>query len=152
VSILADNVEPLLYDIVAGRLARADAINLLRRQLHDNAEAEALSIEAHTLRTELDNIGLERAEGLLTGKQAKIATDRLLEKLAAVERCQQDQERLRVFDKIPLGTPQVEDAVRGLVPDRFRAVLSVIMDVTVMPVGKSGKVFNPERVVIEWRR
>jgi hypothetical protein len=32
-------------------------------------------------------------------------------------------------------------------------VLGVIMDVTVMPVGKRGRVaFDPERVKIEWRR
>jgi DNA invertase Pin-like site-specific DNA recombinase len=151
VSILAENVEPLVYHIVAGRLAMPDAVDLLKAEQHDTAAAEELRIERATLLTELDNIGVERAEGLLTGRQAKIATDRINEKLAAIEREQHDQERLRVFDGLPLGTPEVVDATNNLSPDRFRAVLGVLATVIVAPVGKSGKVFNPERVQVNWR-
>ena len=93
----------------AGRLAKPDAIDLLKAELHDDAEAETLRIEANTLTAELDAIGVERAEGLLTGRQAKIATDRINEKLAAIRHRQADQERLRVFDGIPLGKPEVAD-------------------------------------------
>jgi DNA invertase Pin-like site-specific DNA recombinase len=151
VSILAENVEPLVYRIVAGRLAMPDAVDLLKAEQHDTAAAETLRTQRATLLTELDNIGLERAEGLLTGRQAKIATDRINEKLAAIEGEQHDQERLRVFDGLPLGTPQVAAAVKKLSPDRFRAVLGVLATVTVAPVGKSGRVFNPERVQVVWR-
>lgn len=151
VSILGDNVEPLVYRIVSGRLAMPDAVDLLKAEQHDTAEAEVLRTERATLLTELDNIGLERAEGLLTGKQAKIATDRLNEKLAAIEARQQDQERLRVFDGIPLGKPEVADAITQLTPDRFRAVLDVLAVITVAPVGKSGRIFNEERVQVQWR-
>jgi DNA invertase Pin-like site-specific DNA recombinase len=151
VSILAENIEPLVYRIMTGRLAKPDAVDLLKAEQHDTAEAEALRIERATLLTELDNIGLERADGLLTGKQAKIATDRINEKLAAIEARQHDQERLRVFADLPLGKPEVANAVGNLSPDRFRAVLDVLATVTVAPVGKSGKVFNPERVQVAWK-
>ena len=43
-----------------------DAIDLLKAELHDEAEAEALRIETQTLLAELDNLAVERAEGLLT--------------------------------------------------------------------------------------
>ena len=79
------------------------------------------------------------------------ATDRITEQLAAIERREQDAERLRVFDGIPLGTTEVADAVSRLSPDRLRAVLDVLMTVTVMPVGKGGHMFNPERVQVNWR-
>ena len=46
VSIRAEHVEPLLYGIVAGRLAMPDAIDLLKAELHDEAEAEALRLGA----------------------------------------------------------------------------------------------------------
>jgi DNA invertase Pin-like site-specific DNA recombinase len=151
VSILAENVEPIVHQVVAGRLAKPDATDLLRAEQHDTAEAEKLRTQRATLLTELDNIGLERADGLLTGKQAKIATDRITEKLAGIEARQQDQDRLRVLDGIPLGKPAAADAVARLSPDRFRAVLDLLMTVTVAPVGKSGKVFNPERVQVDWR-
>ena len=45
VSIRAEHVEPLLYGVVSGRLAMPDAIDLLKAELHDEAEAEALRIE-----------------------------------------------------------------------------------------------------------
>jgi DNA invertase Pin-like site-specific DNA recombinase len=150
VSIRAEHVEPLIYSVISGRLAMPDAVDLLKAELHDEAEAEALRIEANTLLGELDNIGVERGEGLLTGRQAKIATDRINEKLAAVQRRQQDQERLRVFDGIPLGKPEAADAVARLSPDRLRTVLDVLMTVTVAPVGKGGKQFHPERVQVNW--
>jgi Recombinase zinc beta ribbon domain len=151
VSILAENVEPMVYQIVAGRLAKPDAADLLKAEQHDTAEAEKLRTERATLLAELDNIGVERADGLLTGKQAKIATDRITEKLAAIEARQQDQDRLRVLDGIPLGKPEASAAVKNLTADRFRAVLDLLMTITVAPVGKSGKVFNPERVQVDWR-
>ena len=137
-SIRAEHVEPLIMRVIVGRLAKPDAVDLLRAELHDEAEAEALRIEANTLLSELDSIGIERADGLLTGRQAKIATDRITEKLQAIERRQQDKEKLRVFHGLPLGQPEVADAVARCSPDRLRAVLAVLMTVTVAPVGKGG--------------
>lgn len=151
VSVRAEHVEPLIYQLVSGRLAKPDAEDLLKAEQHDTAEAEELRAQRATLLAELDNIGIERADGLLTGKQAKIATDRLTEKLANIEARQQDQDRLRVLDGIPLGKPGAAAAVKKLSPDRFRAVLDLLMSVTVAPVGKRGKVFNPERVQVDWR-
>jgi hypothetical protein len=86
VSIRAEHVVPLVYGVVAGRLAKPDAVDLLKAEVHDEAEAEALRLEANTLHGELDSIGVERGEGLLTGKQAKIATDIVKQKLEAIER------------------------------------------------------------------
>jgi DNA invertase Pin-like site-specific DNA recombinase len=150
VSILAANVEPLVYRIVGGRLAMPDAVDLLKAEIHDEAEAEAIRTELNTLYGELQKIGVERGQRLLTGEQAKIATDLINDDISKLERRQQDQERLRVFDGLPLGTPEVADAIAQLSWDRFRAVLYVLATVTVAPVGKSGRVFNPERVQVNW--
>jgi hypothetical protein len=152
VAVRADDVEPLMYEIVSGRLAKPDAVDLLKAELHDAAEAEALRTEENTLRSRLNEIADERADGLLDGAQAKRATERVKDKLAAIERRQQDQERLRVFDDIPLGTPKVAAAIQRLSPDRFRAVVDLLMTVTVMPVGKGRHVFNPERVHVDPKR
>ena len=124
----------------------ADAVDLLKAEQHDTEQAESLRAQANSLLVRLDEIADERADGLLTGKQAQRATERINAKLAAIEHQQQDAERVRVFRDLPLGTPEAVDAVRQLSPDRFRAVVDVLMSVAVAPVGKSGKVFNPERV------
>src|SRR5262249_46991638 len=75
VSIRAEHVEPLLYKIMSGRLAMPDAVDLLKAEIHDEAEAEAIRTELNTLYGELEKIGIERGQRLLTGQQAKIATD-----------------------------------------------------------------------------
>ncbi len=150
-SISAEHIEPLLLDIVGGRLAMADAVDLLKAEQHDTEQAESLRAQANSLMIRLDEIADERADGLLTGKQAHRATERINAKLAAIEHQQQDAERLRVFRDLPLGTPEAVEAVRQLSPDRLRAVVAVLLTVTVAPVGKSGRVFNPERVQVNWR-
>jgi DNA invertase Pin-like site-specific DNA recombinase len=149
VAIRAAHVEPLLYDLVTGRLAKPDAVDLLKAE-HDQAEAEAMRAELNTLYGELDNIGNERGEGLLTGRQAKIATDKINDKIEALELRQHDDEKLRLFADLPLGQPAVADAVNRLSPDRFRAVLDVLMTVTIAGVGKGSHVFNPDRVQVNW--
>lgn len=88
---------------------------------------------------------------MLTGQQAKRSTDRINGKLDDIEQRQQDQERLRVFNGLPLGTPQVVERVRALSPDRLRAVIDVLVTFTVAPVGKGGQVFNEQRVRVIWR-
>jgi DNA invertase Pin-like site-specific DNA recombinase len=152
VSVRGEHVEPMLMALLTARLAQPDAIDLLKAELHDEAEAESLRTQANTLTTELDAIGIERADGLLTGRQAKIATDRILGKLAAIEARQHDQERMRVFGGLPLGAPEVADAIKALSADRLRAVIDVLMTVTIAPVGKGGgRAFNPDRVQVAWK-
>lgn len=143
-SIRAEHVEPLIYAVVGGRLAQPDAVDLLRADLHDTAEAEKLRGERATLLTRLDEIATERADGLIDGKGYRTMTDRINDRLADIERRQQDQERLRVFDGLPLGTPEVIERVRRLSPDRLRTVIGVLAEFVVAPVGKGGNVFNPD--------
>lgn len=150
-SVRAEHVEPLVYAVVAARLARADAVDLLKAEVHDAAEAEALRVERLALLGRLDEIADERADGLLTGQQAQRATARINDKLAAIESRQHDAERLRVFDGLPLGRPEVAEAIKELSPDRLRAVIDVLVEFVVAPVGKGGKVFRPDRVMINWR-
>ena len=151
VSIRAEQVEPLVMGHLVKRLARPDAVKVLRKKVYDTGEAEKLHTEEAVLLARMDEIADERADGLLTGAQAARATARIQEKLDVITERQQDQERRRVFDGIPLGTREVADKVRRLSPDRLRAVINVLMTVTITPVGKGGYVFNPDRVVVGWK-
>ena len=49
VSIRADHVEPWLIQLIGRRLARKDAVNLLKKEIHDEAEAQALRDEKAAL-------------------------------------------------------------------------------------------------------
>jgi DNA invertase Pin-like site-specific DNA recombinase len=152
VSILADNLEPEVFMYVVEKLAQADAVDLLNAKIHDEAEAEAIRTELDALYAERRDIGIERGKRLLTGEQAKIATDLINEDIKKLERRQEDEERRRIFEGLPLGTPQVAEAIERLSPDRFRAILDVLAVVTVMPVGKIGRGPVPDRVDIDDRR
>jgi DNA invertase Pin-like site-specific DNA recombinase len=150
VGVRASCVEPLLVELIGRRLAQPDAVDLLKAEEHDQALAQRLRDERAVLYARLDEFALERAQGLMSGRQLQIASEAVQAQIAAIDRQEQSQERLRVFDEIPLGTEAAKAAVKALTPDRLRAVLGVLMTVTVLPVGKVGHVFNPERVQVEW--
>lgn len=155
VAVPAEPIEQFCRDLVAVRLAKPDAVDLLKTELHDVAEAERLRTAANTLLARLDEIADERADGLLTGAQARRATERIEGKLAEIDRAQQDSERLRVFDGIPLGTPEVGAAVDKLTADRFRTVLAVLATVTIEPCGRGRRrlvdgELDPDLITVKW--
>lgn len=155
VAVPADHIEQFCRDLVAVRLAKPDAVDLLKTELHDVAEAERLRTEANTLLARLDEIADERADGLLTGAQARRATERIEGKLAEIDRAQHDSERLRVFDGIPVGTPEVAAAVDKLSADRFRTVLAVLATVTIEPCGRGRRrlvdgELDPDLITVKW--
>jgi hypothetical protein len=151
VSVLAMNVEPVLFDAVAGRLAMPDAVELLKAEERDAAEAERLPGELAVLYARLETIGVAVGEGDLTPQQARAATETVNAKIAKLELAQQDTERLHVFDGIPLGTEAAVEAIKALSPDRFRAILDVLLSVTVEAVGKGSHNFDPTRVPLDWK-
>jgi DNA invertase Pin-like site-specific DNA recombinase len=151
VAVRAADVEDLLYKLVGGRLAKPDAIDLLKSKIHDEDEAEAVRTTLATLYTRLDNLAVEHAEGLMTARQVKVSSDVINHNIEKLEHRQQDQDRMMVLDGIPLGKPEALQAVRRLSPNRFRAVVDVLAIVTVRPVGKGSHIFDPERVVVDWK-
>lgn len=153
VSMRAEHVEPLAYGLVGERLARPDAVDLLRDKQHDAVEAERVRQERAVLNQRLLEIADERADGLLTGQQAARATERIQERLAALQLVDADHERLRVLDGLPLGTPEAADKLKQLTPDRLRAVLGVVCTITVLSIGKGRfKDVEPrDRLVIDWK-
>ena len=149
VTVRATDVEPLMLKLIGQRLAREDAADLLKANTLNPDEVQAITDQKADLYAELRQLAVDRGNKLLTSEQVKIASDIVQEQLDALERKEQDQERLRVLDGIPLGTPEAVAAVGRLPDDRFRAVLSLICRVTVKPVGKGSHVFDPRRIVVD---
>lgn len=151
VSIRSEHVKPLLLGLLVERLSRPDAKKLLRKKAFTSAQAEKLHAEEKALLARLDAIGVERGLELLTGRQAKLATDVVQAKLDALTKRQQDRSQQRALDGLPLGTPEVAAKVEALSPDRLRAVFDVLATITVLPVGKGGHTFDPDRVDVDWK-
>ncbi len=150
-SIRAELVEPFLVAAIGRRLAEPDAVDLLRAEAHDEADSERMRLEKSNLYIRLDEIAIERAQGLMTGQQVQTANAYIQAQITAIEAQERDAERVRVFDGIPLGTEEAVDAVNHLTPDRFRAVLALLATVTIAPVGKGGKTFRDERIGVDWQ-
>ena len=153
-SVRAQHVEPILMGLVAGRLAKPDAVDLLKSPTADLADAEQLRAERLTLMGRLDTAADDYADGVLDGRGYARIRERIQTQLAELDRAEADAERLRVFDGIPLGTPEVAAVVEQLAtdqPDRYRAIIDLLMTVTIATTGKRGNVFDPERVKVEWR-
>ncbi|WP_044511217.1 recombinase family protein [Mycobacterium simiae] len=150
VAIRTKDVEPLIYGLVGWRLAREDAVDLLKASTMDETEAAAIRAELNLLHADRLNIGVERARRLLTGEQAKVATEEINDQITKLEARLHDSEMVDLFAGIPVGRPEAVDAVKRLEPTRFRRVIGVLMDPVVMPVGKGSHVFNPDRVQPRW--
>ena len=71
----AEHVEPLLYRSVGRRFVKPDAVDLLKTEIHDAAEAEAIRLELETPYGELDKLVVELGEGLLAARQVKISSE-----------------------------------------------------------------------------
>ncbi len=150
--IRGDRVEPMLLDLVAGRLAMPDAVDLLKAPNAAPGDAEKLRAERLALLARLDTAADDYAAGMLDGRGYARVREQIQGRLDAIQLAQADAERVRVLDGLALGTPAAVEAVARLAesqPDRYRAVIDLLMTVTIAPVGKRGNSFDPERVKVD---
>ncbi|RWA22570.1 hypothetical protein MELE44368_12405 [Mycolicibacterium elephantis DSM 44368] len=142
-----DKTDRWVIEHVVARLSQPDAAQVLVRE--NRADMPALRAEANALRSRLDALATDFAEGDLTASQLRTATERIKAKLSAVESQMFDANSRRMFDGL-IGAEDVRAAFDALPLDRQRAVVDALLSVTIMPVGK-GRAFDPERVVLKWK-
>lgn len=151
VAVRAEHIESFLRQLAGGRLAMPDAVDLTRAEVEDPAEVERINAELLGLKGKLDKFVLDYENDLLTGQQLKTVTDNVNEKIAKLKRHTTNEEIVKALAGIRVGQQEAVDDVENLSVDRFRTVLNVLGTVTVMPVGKGQRVFNPDRVQVNWR-
>lgn len=142
-----DLVDELVTETVIARLALPDALELL---VDDNRpDAEGLRQEALGLRSRLDQLAVDFADGAITSSQLRTASERLRGRLKAVEAGQADASRPHVLATVA-GAQDVRAAWGRLSLGERRAVIDTLMTVRILPAGK-GVRFSPEHVEITWR-
>jgi DNA invertase Pin-like site-specific DNA recombinase len=131
---------------VANALAQPDAWRALMSSSSESA-AELREQEA-ALRSRLDLLAADFADGVLTSSQLHTATTRIKRRLADVESQLYGPDPHRYFgDVIDAGDPRA--AFHKLPLDRKRALIEAMVTVTIMPIGHGGsKVFDPLMVEI----
>ncbi|MBW8767368.1 MAG: recombinase family protein [Geodermatophilales bacterium] len=142
------DVDELVTRVVLGRLAAGDAVELVAPDR--SPERVAALAEAEQLRGRLDLAADQYADGLIDARQLERITARLRPPLAAAEA------RARVVDDRPLlaglvGAEDVQAVWQALPLTRRRAVVDLLMTVTVHRTRSGARVFDPQAVQITWK-
>lgn len=143
-----DLVDGVVEGMVLARLARADAVDLL---VDENADdADQLRGEATAIRAQLADSADLFGDGTLTATQLRKITERLRERLQAVESRQTAHGSEQVLaDLIVSADPSA--TWEGMTLGRRRAVVDVLLEATIVPAPHKGARFTPEQVEIAWK-
>jgi site-specific DNA recombinase len=141
----AEPIEDYVQRVVIERLSRPDAADLLT--VNDRPDVGALHAEADGLRRRIDALADDLGLDELTLARRVRA---LRAKLAEVEAKLTDAGRVDVLGDLVTG--DVATTWAALSDDRRRAVIEVLMTVTLLPPGRGSRVFDPETVQITWRQ
>jgi uncharacterized protein involved in exopolysaccharide biosynthesis len=135
-------------EVAIERLARPDAADLLLD--HDRPDIDELRAEADRLRRRIDALADEYAADTITLAQLTRATERLRARMAEIEARMADTARVDILGSLA-GAEDARAVWERLDIDRKRAVIGVLMSVTLHPPGRGTRTFRPESVEITWR-
>lgn len=148
ISRVQEDVDLHVAAVVVGRLSQPDARELLAAPSATGGAAKAIA-EAELLRTRLSEAAEAYAAGVLTLAQLETVTRTLRPKITAAESMAADAGRVRVLD--PLLTRDTEDAWLNLTPEQRRAVVDLLVTVTLHRSAVRGRYRNPETIEIQWK-
>ena len=147
---MAQPIEDYVSAVVVARLTRPDAAGLMA-VIDERPNAAALRRDADTLRLRLEQVAIEFADGALTAQQLRAATERLRTRLAVVEQELAVTGRVNLLKPL-VGAGDVSVAWQALPVERQRAVIDLLMTVTVQPAGRGTRTFRRETVQVRWRQ
>jgi hypothetical protein len=141
-------IDDYVSDLVVKRLSRSDAADLLVDP--HRPDTNALRAEANALRARLESVGLEFAEGELTTSQLRVINDRIGTKLRGIEDQMAEAGRLSVLGPL-VHADDVRAAWDRLDLDRRRAVIDILLAITLDSPGRGARVFDPDTVRVTWK-
>jgi DNA invertase Pin-like site-specific DNA recombinase len=143
-------VDDFVLSVVAERLSRSDAAELLTAP--DRPDMAALRTRAAALREKQSQLAEDFIADRITREQMHTATASINRQLDEIDSATVDAGKSRVLDGVI--APGDRDAVRarldGLDLDRRRAVIDLLLTVTILPGQKRGA-FREDLVRIEWK-
>jgi site-specific DNA recombinase len=143
-----DWVDEFVGAVVVERLSRPDARDLLVDE--QTPDLAALRTEAAALRVRLDELADAFASDEITRMQLTRATEKMRGRLDEIEAAQVHVSRAPVLAEL-VTAEDVGAAWTALPLDRQRAVVDVLMTVTLHPGGGGRRTFDPSKVEITWR-
>lgn len=149
----AGHLDGFVSELIVRRLSAPGAVDLL--QVDETVDTGALHQEASVLQQRLSDLAAAFADGEITRAQLGTGSERLNERLAAV-----DTQLAAAATVDPLArlvqTPDVQATWDAADIGVRRAVLDALMVVTVLPIGAKrpggGPRFDPAGVDVAWKR
>jgi site-specific DNA recombinase len=139
-------VDEYVTELVLSRLEQPDAINVFTSG--DDEQVRHAHDRLATIDAKLAEAADAFADGSIDGAQLKRITERL--------RIDQERAKVTLTDAMPKAIPSevvglhARRAWEGLSMDKKRAVITVLMTVTILPSGPGIRGFNPDLVRIDW--
>ena len=144
-----ETVDDYVLRIVAERLSRKDAADLLERK--DRPDLPALRAKANALRADQDAMALAHSRGDVTLSQLITFNKSVDNQLADISALQLDATKARVFDGvIAPDTADVRSRLEALPLDRQRAVIDTLLTLTVLPGQARGKL-RTDLLPVKWK-
>jgi site-specific DNA recombinase len=141
------DVDELVTRAVIGRLSKPDALTLLSPK--DDNEAASRIGEAAAIRSKLDLAADQFADGLIEGSQLERITARLRPRLRDLEG--QIHSAGSAPELSDVLSPDIGSRWAELPLDRQRAIVRLLMQVRVLPIGRTGRAeFDPAGIAIDW--
>jgi hypothetical protein len=140
-------LDAVVIEAVVARLSREDAADLITDT--ERPDVDALTEQRKALRDQQAALGTAHGDGKLSLAAFTAADKRLSELIDALTEQITDTDRAEVFADI-IG-PDADIRFAGLSLDRKRAVIAALLEITVKPSGRCGRVFRREDVDIQFR-
>jgi site-specific DNA recombinase len=142
------DVDEVVTRAVIGRLSKPDAVTLLSPK--DDKEATSRVSEAAAMRAKLDLAADQFADGLIEASQLERITARLRPRLRELE--SQIQSAVSAPELVDVLSPDIGSRWAELPLDRQRAIVRLLMQVRILPIGRTGRAeFDPAGVAIDWK-
>ena len=147
----AEPVEEFITKLVTGRLARADAANLVAVP-DSGPDVVALREEATAIRKNLEEMAADRALGLITRPEMLAATGRANLRLDEIGAELETAARENVL--APLVAAENAAAVwETLDLSRQRAIIKTLMGITLRSPGRGARrPFDPATITVTWKQ
>jgi hypothetical protein len=145
-----ESVDKFVLDVVAERLSREDAADLVAKR--DAPDLAALRARANGLREQQESWALAQASGDVTLAQVIAFNRKVNTELAEIKAQTEDDGKARILgDVIVVGDrAAVLDKIEGYDLDRQRAIIDVLLSVTILPGQARGKL-RTELLPITWK-
>lgn len=146
-----ENVDKFVLDVVAERLSREDAADLLLSR-RDAPDLPALRAKATALREQQREWAVAQAAGKVTLAQVIAFNENVDAQLAAIKSQTQDDGKARILEDVvmPGQREAVLRKIKGYDLDRQRAIIDVLLTVTVLP-GQARGPLRTDLLPITWK-